>query len=80
MLKRPLVCIVASFVLGIIFMNIKRTIVYMVLLFLVFFIFINKKYFMQSNNAIIAKKNLKRIKIIKIIILLAMFIEKLNAE
>jgi len=70
MLKRPLVFIIASFILGIIFMNIKRTIFYMVLLFLLFLIFVNRKYFINSNNAIISRKELKKIKFIKIIIVI----------
>lgn len=68
MTKRPLVFVVISFILGIIFMNIKRTIIYMVLLFLLFFIFISKRYFVNSDNAIISKKELKKVKVIKVAI------------
>lgn len=70
MTKRPLVFVVISFILGIIFMNIKRTIIYMVLLFLLFFIFVSKRYFINSDNAIISKKELKKVKAKRVLVVM----------
>ena len=76
MLKRPLVFIVASFILGIIFMNIKRTIFYMVLLFLLCFIIFNNKFLRNYNTQfLITKEQLKKQRIVKLIcIMLISFI------
>jgi len=75
MTKRPLVFVIISFILGIIFMNIKRTIIYMVLLFLLFFIWRRgdsriAHSFSSSNNAIISRKELKKIKVKKVVIVM----------
>ena len=67
MLKRPLVSVILSFILGIVFMNIKRTIFYMVLLFFVFFIIFNNKDMSNYNiNSLITKEQLQRERFIKL--------------
>ena len=76
MLKRPLVFVTVSFILGIVFMNIKRTIFYMALLFLLSFVCFcaGKTYTLSRGDSriarydmLISKKELKKSKIKKII-------------
>ena len=66
MTKRPLVFVVISFILGIIFMNIKRTIFYMVLLFCCAFLLINKKYLTKYDNKYpVLKSTIKKERAVK---------------
>lgn len=70
-MKRPLVLVIISFILGILFMNIKRTIFYMVLLFCVAFLLINRRYFRKHNREyLICYAELKKEKEIRLFVVM----------
>lgn len=70
-MKRPLVLIILSFILGIIFMNIKRTIFYMVLFFFVLFLLFNKEYLTSYDRKyLISSKRIKKEKMIKLFLIM----------
>lgn len=68
-MKRPLVLVIVSFILGIFFMNIERTVFYTVLLFCLLFLLFNYKCFKKYDTKYpILSKSIKKKKLAVIIL------------